>query len=56
MDEDDLYPGEWALGAADRQSDLLGRMWIASGDVVICPDFMLQFTGRATPDRSTTFR
>lgn len=36
MDKDDPYPGEWALGAADGYS-LLGRSWIASGDVVISP-------------------
>lgn len=33
MGEDDPYPGEWALGAADRRSEIFGRMWIASGDV-----------------------
>ncbi len=33
MDEDDPYPGEWALGAPDY-GELLGRSWIASGDVV----------------------
>lgn len=34
MDDDDPYPGEWAIGAADRRSDILGRGWIASGDFV----------------------
>lgn len=33
MDDNDPYPGEWALGAADRRSEIFGRMWIASGDV-----------------------
>ena len=34
MGVDDPYPGEWALGHADRSSNnLLGRSWIASGDV-----------------------
>ena len=34
MGDDDPYPGEWALGSADRGSDVLGRTWIASGDVI----------------------
>lgn len=34
MDENDPYPGEWALGAADRRSDVFGRGWIASGDML----------------------
>jgi len=34
MDENDLYPGEWALGHPNRISDVIaGRFWIASGDV-----------------------
>ena len=33
MGDDDPYPGEWALGATDRRSEVFGRMWIASGDV-----------------------
>lgn len=37
--DDSRYPGEWALGPADRDArDLLDRAgitWIASGDVVI---------------------
>ena len=33
MDDADPYPGEWALGHADGTSDVLGRTWIASGDV-----------------------
>jgi hypothetical protein len=33
MSEDDPYPGEWALGAPDRCSLVLGRAWVASGDV-----------------------
>ena len=33
MGDADPYPGEWALGAADRRSEVFGRMWIASGDV-----------------------
>ena len=35
MGDDDPYPGEWALGSADRDSDVLGRTWIASGDVIL---------------------
>ena len=40
MDEDDPYPGEWALCAADTRDPLFkvfGRSWIASGDVMIKP-------------------
>lgn len=33
MNDGDPYPGEWALGAADRRSEVFGRMWVASGDV-----------------------
>lgn len=33
MDDDDQYPGEYALGPADAAGDLLGRTWLASGDV-----------------------
>lgn len=33
MDANDPYPGEWALGAADRSHDVFGLMWVASGDV-----------------------
>ena len=33
MGDNDKYPGEWALGAADRRSDVFGRAWVASGDV-----------------------
>lgn len=32
MDEADPYPGEWALGAVDRGSDVFGRVWVASGE------------------------
>lgn len=35
MDDDDPYPGEWALGAPGG-GELLGRSWIASGDVSPC--------------------
>lgn len=38
MGEDDPYPGEWALGHVDRRSDLLGRAWLASGDVSLPPN------------------
>jgi hypothetical protein len=34
MDDDDKYPGEWALGAPDY-SDVFGRAWVASGDVTV---------------------
>ena len=37
MDDSDPYPGEWAMGNADCHSDLLGRAWIASGDLTIAP-------------------
>ena len=33
MDDDDPYPGEYALGAPGLL-DVLGVVWIASGDVV----------------------
>lgn len=36
MGEDDPYPGEWALGAADRGAvfpEMPDVLWIASGDV-----------------------
>jgi hypothetical protein len=33
MDEDDPYPGEWALGSPHGDGDIFGRGWIASGDV-----------------------
>lgn len=35
MGDDDLYPGEWALGDADGYESLksVGLVWIASGDV-----------------------
>jgi len=32
MDENDPYPGEWALGKVDA-SAVFNRLWIASGDV-----------------------
>lgn len=36
MDAFDPYPGEWALGHADRRSAVVGSsMWIASGDVEV---------------------
>ncbi len=37
MDEDDPYPGEWALTSAGNNDPLykiFGRAWIASGDVM----------------------
>jgi hypothetical protein len=37
MDDSDPYPGEWAMGNADCRNDLLGRAWIASGDLTIAP-------------------
>ena len=38
MGDADPYPGEWALGHEYRHSDLLGRTWIASGDVRELPN------------------
>lgn len=38
MDAFDPYPGEWALGHADRRSPAVGNcLWIASGDVTVQP-------------------
>lgn len=34
MDENDKYPGEWAVERVDREL-IHGRSWIASGDVTI---------------------
>jgi len=39
MDEDDSYPGEYALSTVDScrgLMDALGVAWVASGDVVVC--------------------
>lgn len=37
MDEQDKYPGEWALGSNKGHEDVLpGVIWIASGDVTPC--------------------
>jgi len=34
MDDDDKYPGEWAL-TNEENKGIFGRLWIASGDVTI---------------------
>jgi hypothetical protein len=40
-DDDDRYPGEWALGGADARANAVLRAaeisWIASGDVEVHP-------------------
>jgi hypothetical protein len=41
MDEDDSYPGEYALSTVDSCGGLmetLGIAWVASGDVVVLPN------------------
>lgn len=35
MDEEDPYPGEWALTSAKDGLPVFGRAWIASGDVTM---------------------
>jgi hypothetical protein len=42
QDDDDPYPGEWALGTADH-GFVLGRAWISSGDVCEPPN--MEFSG-----------
>jgi hypothetical protein len=39
MTEGDPYPGEWAVISASDDPDLLGRAWLASGDLTLfmCP-------------------
>ncbi len=39
MDEDDPYPGEWALASPDSYR-VFGRSWIASGDVIQIRKFL----------------
>ena len=43
MDNDDPYPGEWAI-AGPLGEELLGRTWIASGDLtLVVPDYPLRY-------------
>jgi hypothetical protein len=35
MDESDPYPGEWAVGSATDDPEILNRAWIASGDLTL---------------------
>jgi hypothetical protein len=39
MNNNDPYPGEWALGSNEYGKDIFGRTWIASGDVTEIMEF-----------------
>jgi hypothetical protein len=42
QDDEDPYPGEWALGSPKVSESLFDRVWIASGDVTPLPDINIQ--------------
>lgn len=49
MDDDDPYPGEWALASPDSYR-VFGRAWIASGDVM--PIRKFTFRSKTHPHRT----
>jgi hypothetical protein len=54
MDEDDPYPGEYALSTVDSCGGLmetLGIAWVASGDVVVLPNAEAQGPAPRGPAR-----